>query len=49
MPRTPKTIREKEKNWFQVWLVHMGEGIQRKLGDEATKTPKGAFNRWLGI
>ena len=37
------------RNWFQMWLVQMGEGIQRQLGEEATDTPTGAFRKWLGI
>lgn len=43
------TEEEPMKNWFQMWLVQMGEGIQRQLGEEATDTPTGAFRKWLGI
>ena len=37
------------KNWFWTWLVQMGEGIQRELGDEATNTPSRTFRKTLGI
>lgn len=40
---------ETKRNWFQMWLVQMGEGIQRELGEEATDTPTGAFRKRLGI
>ena len=40
---------ETKKNWFQRWLVQMGEGVQRELGEEATDTSTGAFRKGLGI
>ena len=42
-------FRDGAENWFKTWLVKMGERLQYELGVEATKTPKGAFRRWLGI
>ena len=41
--------RESEENWFKKWLEKMGEGLHFELGAEATKTPKGAMQRWLEI
>ena len=40
---------ETTRNWFQTWLVQMGEGIQRDLGEEATDTPSLTFRKRLGI
>ena len=37
------------RNWFQIWLMQMGEGIQRELGEAATDTPSGMFRKWLRI
>ena len=37
------------RNWFQMWLVQMAEGIQNQLGEEATSTRTGAFRKWLGV
>ena len=39
----------KPRNWFQIWLVQMGEGIQRQLGEEATGSPSRPFRKWLRI
>ena len=47
--KASESEKESTRNWFQVWLVQMGEGIQRQLGEEATNTPSGAFRKWLGI
>ena len=40
---------DQPRNWFQMWLVQMGEGIQRQLGEEATGPSDRPFRKWLGI